>query len=81
MHLYLIYRLKKHVKVCELGRTRTLFRKQISDVLEWLGSGSYRCTFCQEVFRPAQDDVTKVGSVLLMNDTASNLHVLNKFFH
>ncbi|XP_023324966.1 uncharacterized protein LOC111698769 isoform X2 [Eurytemora carolleeae] len=54
-------RLNKHVKICEAGRTKTLFRKQISDVLQWIEKGSYRCTFCQAEFHPEPGDVTLTG--------------------
>jgi len=54
-------RLKKHVKRCEAGRSRTLFRKQISDILEYLGKGSYKCTFCDQQFHPHPKDPLKAG--------------------
>jgi hypothetical protein len=41
--------------VCDLRR------KQMSDVLEWMGKGSYRCTFCEAEFHPAPGDPTKAG--------------------
>lgn len=40
-------RWKKHVILCQRGTSRTGFRKQISDVLQWLGRGAYKCTFCR----------------------------------
>ena len=57
-------RLNRHVKICEEGRTRTLFRKQISDVLEWIEKGSYRCTFCQVEFHPVSGDATLVSELI-----------------
>ena len=47
---------------CQRGTSRTGFRKQISDVLEWLGRGGYRCTFCRLEFHPEPDSV--IGTAL-----------------
>ena len=47
---------------CQRGTSRTGFRKQISDVLEWLGRGGYRCTFCSTEFHPEPDSV--IGTAL-----------------
>ena len=52
-------RLKKHVVLCQRGTSRTGFRKQISDVLQWLGKGAYKCTFCEAEFHPEPDNVTR----------------------
>ena len=47
---------------CQRGTSRTGFRKQISDVLEWLGRGGYRCTFCSLEFHPEADSA--IGTAL-----------------
>jgi len=54
-------RLNKHAKRCEAGRSRTLFRKQISDILVYLGKGSYQCNFCSQQFHPHPNDPLKAG--------------------
>ena len=47
---------------CQRGTSRTGFRKQISDVLEWLGRGAYKCTFCNLEFHPEPDSA--IGTAL-----------------
>ena len=55
-------RWKKHVVTCQRGTSRTGFRKQISDVLQWLGRGGYKCNFCGLEFHPEADSV--IGTAL-----------------
>jgi len=65
-------RLKKHIPLCERGTSRTGFRKQISDCLQWLGKGGYRCNFCLVEFHPAPgDDVTATGLPEARNHVAT----------
>ena len=64
-------RWKKHVVLCQRGTSRTGFRKQISDVLQWLGRGAYRCTFCSAEFHPEPDNVTRTGLPEARNHVAS----------
>ena len=64
-------RWKKHVVLCQRGTSRTGFRKQISDVLEWLGKGGYRCTFCNVEFHPDADNVTGTALPEARNHVAS----------
>ena len=66
-------RWKKHVVLCARGTSRTGFRKQISDVLQWLGRGAYRCTFCGAEFYPEEDNVTRTGLPEARNHVA-NVH-------
>jgi len=64
-------RWKKHVILCQRGTSRTGFRKQISDVLHWLGKGAYKCTFCGAEFHPEPDNVTRTGLPEARNHVAS----------
>ena len=64
-------RWKKHVVLCQRGTSRTGFRKQISDVLQWLGKGAYKCTFCSAEFHPEPDNVTRTGLPEARNHVAS----------
>ena len=64
-------RWKKHVILCQRGTSRTGFRKQISDVLLWLGKGAYKCTFCGAEFHPEPDNVTRTGLPEARNHVAS----------
>ena len=64
-------RWKKHVVLCQRGTSRTGFRKQISDVLEWLGKGGWRCTFCNAEFHPDADNVTGTALPEARNHVAS----------
>eukprot|EP00092_Neocalanus_flemingeri_P003427 GFUD01003671.1.p1 GENE.GFUD01003671.1~~GFUD01003671.1.p1 ORF type:complete len:1771 (+),score=462.40 GFUD01003671.1:44-5356(+) len=64
-------RWKKHVILCQRGTSRTGFRKQISDVLQWLGKGAYKCTFCGVEFHPEPDNVTRTGLPEARNHVAT----------
>ena len=64
-------RWKKHVVVCARGTSRTGFRKQIADVLQWLGGGAYRCTFCSAEFHPEADNVTRTALPEARNHVAT----------
>jgi len=64
-------RWKKHVILCQRGTSRTGFRKQISDVLHWLGKGAYKCTFCGAEFHPEPDNVTRTGLPEARNHVAT----------
>merc|ERR1719347_508651 len=64
-------RLKKHIILCQRGTSRTGFRKQISDVLQWLGKGAYKCTFCEAEFHPEPNNVTRTGLPEARNHVAS----------
>ena len=44
--------LEWHLDSCQAGRSRSRFRKMISDCLTWMGNGVYVCNFCRETFQP-----------------------------
>lgn len=44
--------LEWHLDSCQAGRSRSRFRKMISDCLTWMGNGVYACNFCRETFQP-----------------------------
>ena len=66
--------LEGHLESCQAGRSRSAFRRKISDCLTWLGGGVYSCNFCQQLFHPPRPTAS---SLPLARKHVVSVHKMN----
>ena len=66
--------LEWHLESCQAGRSRSAFRKKISDCLTWRGGGVYSCNFCQKLFHPPRPTAS---SLPLARKHVVSIHQMN----